>query len=196
MWGLDNWGVMPWGSPVPIPLMSPGGLVLLVAIMLAIGVLVKRGRGPRWATWTLSAVLLLIPIAAYAGSISIPNTFTNGTTADADEVNENFDALAVESNDQDSRLTTLEAAPSGLSCWDLDGDANCDLFGPDEDSSDDGMCTVADCVGPQGSQAVPGNDGADGAQGIQGVPGNDGGDGAQGIQGIPGNNGADGAMGL
>jgi hypothetical protein len=55
------------------------------------------------------AALISIPIAAYAATISVPNTFVNGTVADADEMNANFEALVVESNDQDSRIGTLEA---------------------------------------------------------------------------------------
>lgn len=42
----------------------------------------------------LLVVITNILIAANAFSASVPNTFTNGTTADASEVNENFTALA------------------------------------------------------------------------------------------------------
>ncbi len=56
----------------------------------------------------LFAAIAVIPAAAYAAVISAPNTFTNGTAADANEVNTNFTALVDESNDQDGRLTALE----------------------------------------------------------------------------------------
>lgn len=49
-----------------------------------------------------------------ADPISVPNTFTDGTTALADQVNENYDVIVVESNDQDSRIADTEAELSGL----------------------------------------------------------------------------------
>ena len=45
-----------------------------------------------------------------ADQISLPNTFTAGTKAVAEEVNENFSALASESNSQDLRIVTAEDA--------------------------------------------------------------------------------------
>jgi hypothetical protein len=64
----------------------------------------------------LLAALVLVPAMAYAAVISVPHTFTNGTVADAVEINANFDALIVESNDQDARIAALEAALVGLTC--------------------------------------------------------------------------------
>jgi len=47
----------------------------------------------------------------------VPNTFTNGTTADADEVNDNFGAVKAAVDDNDSRITaaqsTADAAAAG-----------------------------------------------------------------------------------
>ena len=60
--------------------------------------------------FTLLAVALLTPAAAYAAIIGVPNMFSNGTIADANEVNANFSALVSESNDQDARLASLEAS--------------------------------------------------------------------------------------
>ena len=73
--------------------------------------------------------LLAAVVAVAAGSIaatislppiSVPNTFVNGTIADADVVNENFGtlvansnsnfgALEAESNDQHARISTVES---------------------------------------------------------------------------------------
>jgi len=55
------------------------------------------------------ALLLLMPpaVASQVGSLT---TFTNGTPANADEVNANFDALRTAVNDNDTRITTLESA--------------------------------------------------------------------------------------
>ena len=87
------------------------------------GPFARAAANPRVRSALLIA-LLAIPVAAYAATISVPNTFTNGTVADADEVNANFDVLVVESNDQDSRLLALEvgsAPPSGPAGGDLTG---------------------------------------------------------------------------
>ncbi len=58
----------------------------------------------------LVVALVGIPMAAYAATISVPNTFLNGTIADADAVNANFDTLVTESNDQDSRISAVEGS--------------------------------------------------------------------------------------
>lgn len=65
-----------------------------------------RRLGGRFA---LLAALAIVPAAAYAAVISVPNTFSNGTVADANEVNANFDTLVIESNDQHTRLVAVEA---------------------------------------------------------------------------------------
>jgi hypothetical protein len=57
-----------------------------------------------------AAALTAIPLAAYAAQVSLPNSFTGGTIADANQVNANFDALLAESNTQDLRIAALEAA--------------------------------------------------------------------------------------
>ena len=51
---------------------------------------------------------------------------------------------------------TGDTGVEGLHCWDLDGDAACDLEDPGiEDLDGDGSCTVADCrPAPQGAAAV------------------------------------------
>ncbi len=53
-------------------------------------------------------------MAAYAGSLAIPNVFVKGTVADANEVNDNFDAVEIEVNDNDARISALEA--NSFSC--------------------------------------------------------------------------------
>jgi endosialidase-like protein len=55
--------------------------------------------------------LLLAGLSAYpafAGPVTIPNTFTAGTPARAGEVNANFNAVATAVNDNASRLETVE----------------------------------------------------------------------------------------
>jgi hypothetical protein len=54
-------------------------------------------------------VALVIPLAVAAGTVTVPKTFTNGTAADADAVNANFDAVEAAVNDNDSRITTAQS---------------------------------------------------------------------------------------
>ena len=44
-------------------------------------------------TYIVAVVLVLLTGPAWAGSITIPNTFTSGTKAKASEVNGNFSAV-------------------------------------------------------------------------------------------------------
>lgn len=55
----------------------------------------KTGGVGEWAAFVLSAVVIAAASLIVSGqSITIPNTFTNGTVADANQVNANFNALA------------------------------------------------------------------------------------------------------
>ena len=51
-------------------------------------------------------VVSLVGTQVWAGNVSIPNTFTDGTTASAGEVNENFNAVKAGVNDNDSRINS------------------------------------------------------------------------------------------
>jgi hypothetical protein len=90
MWGLD-WGQMIWGrsASVAVPALGFWGTLLLGAVLGAVGVRRLRGRA-RMAGAAALALALLLPISARA----LPFTFTNGTVADATQVNANFAALA------------------------------------------------------------------------------------------------------
>jgi len=70
-------------------------------------------------------VLLSIPLVVAAGTVTVPNTFENGTPADADEVNANFDAVEAAVNDNDSRITAAQstADAAALSAIDAQGAA-------------------------------------------------------------------------
>lgn len=59
----------------------------------------------------LSVVLVAFMASgnAYASSITIPNSFTNGTVADAGEVNANFTAVETGVDDNDLRIDALLA---------------------------------------------------------------------------------------
>ena len=60
----------------------------------------------------MGALTLAIPLAAVASPITGLNVFSNGTTADADDVNANFDAVETAVNDNDSRITAVESETS------------------------------------------------------------------------------------
>jgi len=75
-----------------------------------------------------AAGLVSATMAAYSSQVSVPNTFSNGTTADADEVNANFSALETAVNDNDTRIAALEASQLGVP-------VDCDADGPDLDTS-------------------------------------------------------------
>lgn len=61
----------------------------------------------RIAAYGLYAGLVAAPFAL-AGDVTMPHELKNGTTADADQVNDNFEALAEAVNDNDARLAELE----------------------------------------------------------------------------------------
>lgn len=112
-WG-ENWSEMIWGiGEVPVPSLETWGLVLLPAVFLAIGVIAMAKR-PRTRLTLLMLIAVAVPLTAYAGTVAVPNTFVNGTAADANEVNENFETLETESNDQDTRLDSLEGGAAAL----------------------------------------------------------------------------------
>ena len=113
MWGADVWGGFFWGGNTAVPSLSPLGLSVLAGCVLASALLMRRQRGRRWALPLLVAAALMAPLLADADMISVENVFNNGTLADADEVNENFESLVDESNNQDARLSSLALLPPG-----------------------------------------------------------------------------------
>ena len=121
MWG-EFWGDLTWGgmSAHPVPITGPIGvaLLLLIAIAFASRFLMSRRAGLSTASWLGLAVLVAIPLIAIAGSVTPPNVFSNGQVADADAVNQNFDAVAGAVNDNDSRLSQIESVtpPTSTSC--------------------------------------------------------------------------------
>ncbi len=102
-WG-DDWGTMVWETaPVGVPTFGLFGLGLLSLALVAGAVFTLRKRA-----WTASVLLLVlaIPPAAVASSITNLNIFSNGTAADANEVNSNFTKVKTAVNDNDSRIGT------------------------------------------------------------------------------------------
>lgn len=99
MWN-QNWGSMIWGRGAQVvPLMGPLGLMLLAMVLMVLGALLLRTPAGRRRMGKATALLvLLVPISAFA----VPFTFSNGTVADATQVNQNFASL-------ESRIVALEA---------------------------------------------------------------------------------------
>lgn len=87
----------------------------------------------------ISVLVLALVVAGTAlAATTVPNTFTNGTVADADEVNENFNALSTAIDN----IPAGPAGPAGISCWDLNENGVKD---PDEDLNKDNVVDVLDC---------------------------------------------------
>ena len=90
-WG-ENWSSMMWNEMASLPALGIAGLTLLAMGLAGTAAWALRKRRPAVGLM-LSLVLLAIPMAVAAGTLAVPNTFVNGTMADADEVNANFDAV-------------------------------------------------------------------------------------------------------
>ncbi len=58
--------------------------------------------------------LMTVPAVLLAGQATITNSFTNGSVADADQVNQNFLDLESAVDDNDTRVTDLETAFAAL----------------------------------------------------------------------------------
>lgn len=54
---------------------------------------------------------LVVTAVAFGSSVTIPYSFTAGTTARASEVNTNFAAVKTAVDDNDARITAIQAAP-------------------------------------------------------------------------------------
>lgn len=102
---------------------------------------------------------------------AVPNTFSNGTPANADQVNANFTEVV-------NQISTLST--SGV-------------VGPQGPQGIQGLAGPAGPQGPQGLTGVPGPQGLTGQSGLQGSQGEQG---IQGLQGEPGIQGPKGEQGI
>jgi hypothetical protein len=57
--------------------------------------------------------IILAPLCVMAEQIEVPNEFVDATPAEASQVNQNFTAMADESNSQDVRIQSVESAIAG-----------------------------------------------------------------------------------
>jgi hypothetical protein len=94
---------MIWGQSAAAPAMSFGATLLLGALMALVAVRFMPRSRPRTTALVVAGLALFVPLAARA---TLPFSFTNGTIADATQVNANFAAV--------SPTTTLIKGPGGL----------------------------------------------------------------------------------
>jgi hypothetical protein len=112
---------------------------------------------------------MIIPAAIHASRVSTPHAFRNGDIADAQQMNENFDAVRDAVNDNDSRIDDLlgrveelerDASGNGPSAGDV-ADALVENHldeirglqgnpGPRGADGQDGVCDPSDCQLPVG----------------------------------------------
>lgn len=90
MWG-QHWGQMVWGGTQRVPAMAFWGLALVALLLVVLGRKFLQAR-PRTVGAVTLALLLALPLTATA--LNLPFSFSNGTVADATQVNANFAALA------------------------------------------------------------------------------------------------------
>jgi hypothetical protein len=97
MWG-QKWGSMVWGGVHTVPALSTGMLIALAVLLLVIGYRMGRQRrAPRWLALVVGVGAALLPVAVVqATTFTVPFTFTNGSIADANQVNQNFSTVATE----------------------------------------------------------------------------------------------------
>jgi len=110
---------MVWGGPA-VPTLPVGLLVvLMLGCFLAGGFFLRPGRrGPRSAL--AAALLFLLPLSVTA--LTLPHVFANGTIADADEVNADFEAI--------TSALDVESCPAGMTRIDLPRSILCYAAGP------------------------------------------------------------------
>src|SRR5262245_42583813 len=89
MWG-QNWGQLVWGHAAAVPALGGLALLLFGAILLGLGMMLAKSKGARRGL--VFFLVLLAPTLALAVPVSIV-AFSNGTVADANQVNANFSAL-------------------------------------------------------------------------------------------------------
>ena len=126
------------------------------------------------------ALLAASASTAYAGDVTIPNTFAAGTPAKAADVNANFSAVATAVNGTAADVTALQTAVKAIPAG-AQGPAG--ALGP------------AGPAGPSGPMGLPGATGATGSTGAAGVSGAQGPAGPAGAAGPAGPTGATGPQG-
>lgn len=163
MWGED-WGNLTWGSVISAQV--PLGAWALLLLGFLVGVFAVRAKGHRANAMVIALAIFVVPAVALTATGALPFTFSNGTPADADEVNANFEAL-------ETQIANIPAGPEGPQ-------------GPAGPQGPSGAVGPVGPAGPVGPIGATGPTGPQGLQGIQGLQGPRGFTGPEGPQGPPG----------
>jgi hypothetical protein len=115
---------MVWTTVAAVPGLSVGALALLSLLLLVVGYRAgQRKPLPRWAPWVVGVAAVAFPLAAaWATPITLPYIFTNGTTADATQINADFSTVVNAINGlkrQTSVVTACEFEPPDSHTWHL-----------------------------------------------------------------------------
>ncbi len=146
-WG-ENWGTMVWGSVAAVPTMGWLGGALLVGLLVGVGM--RRMGGRAGAALGLLLALGYAPVAE-AQTVSVPNTLTNGSVAEADAMNANFEAVRTGVN-----LALTSADVTGLTQFTNGTTADADEVNANFTAVVDGVNTAlanraTDCAGAGGT---------------------------------------------
>ncbi len=92
MWGA-TWGDFFWGRTINVPAMGFFGILVFSCLVGVSGVLLLRSK--RMTAGAFAVLLVLVPFTAFATTFvtTVPFVFTNGTVANATQVNADFAAL-------------------------------------------------------------------------------------------------------
>ena len=145
-WGED-WGTMIWSSVAAVPTMGWLGGGLLVGLLASLGL--RRIR--RVSTGLGLLLALAYAPVANAQTVSVPNTLSNGSVAEADAMNANFEAVRTGVN-----LALTSADVTGLTQFTNGTTADADEVNANFTAVVDGVNTAlanraTDCAGAGGT---------------------------------------------
>jgi len=149
-WGED-WGTMIWGQAMAVPAMGKlGVLVLALGLGGLAARVIKRSRSAA-SLLVISLVLPMLSPVANAQTVSVPNTLTNGSVADATAMNANFEAVQTGVN-----LALTSADVTGLTQFTNGTTADADEVNANFTAVVDGVNTAlanraTDCAGAGGT---------------------------------------------
>jgi hypothetical protein len=150
-WG-ENWGTLTWGAAIAaVPTMGKlGVLVLALGLGGLAARVIKRSRSAA-SLLVISLVLPMLSPVANAQTVSVPNTLTNGSVADANAMNANFEAVQTGVN-----LALTSADVTGLTQFTNGTTADADEVNANFTAVVDGVNTAlanraTDCAGAGGT---------------------------------------------
>ena len=150
-WGED-WGTLTWGAAIAaVPSMGKlAGLVLVLGLGGLAARFIQRGRVASSLLVIGLALPMLAPVAN-AQTVSVPNTLSNGSLAEAEAMNANFEAVRTGVN-----LALTSADVTGLTQFTDGTTANADEVNANFTAVVNGVNTAlanraTDCAGAGGT---------------------------------------------